>query len=128
MRHKSIFELLKIKALIAGLIILIIWLVVGVTNAWENKKLLDAQRVALERTKADLEARNEDIVIEIKDLQDPEFIEREARRKFNYQREGEQVVVFVPGATPSATLVVSTESENFFTKMGDWFKVIFTRD
>lgn len=128
MSRSSIIAGLKTKLLFGAAFVLIVWLVVGIVDALQNKKALDEQLAALMRAKQELEERNVEIGNEITDFQDPEFIEREARRKFNYQREGERVVVFVPGPPASAEATEDGESVPFFTKIKNWFKVIFTRE
>lgn len=121
----STFAGFKNKVLIVLSIFVLGWLGVIIYNSLQKQSLLKEELAQFERNRAEIISRNEDIQIQLEQLQDPAFLEKEARRKFSYQKEGEKVVIFVEPATGSIVSVEQIETEGSFTNLKNWFKFIF---
>ena len=124
----SIFAGFKNKVLILLSIFILGWLGVIIYNSLQKQSLLKEELAQFERNRAEIIGRNEDIQTQLEQLQDPAFLEKEARRKFSYQKEGEKVVIFVESATGSVVSVKQIETEGSFTNLKNWFKFMFYKN
>ena len=127
MNIQSIFTGFKTKFLSFFLLLVIVWLVTNIYNTWQRRNLLEEELASLTRRQSQLSERNREIETQLKQLKDPTFLEKEARARFNYQKEGEQLVIFVQPPTSSAISTEAGEKSGIFTKLKNWFKVIFNR-
>lgn len=91
---------------------------------WQRQLALKEKLAVLERSQAQIGSRNQDIESQLQQLQDPAFLEKEARQKFNYQREGEKAVIFVEPSTSSPVSAEAPKNRGFFTKFIDWLKLL----
>lgn len=104
---------------------LLVWLGVSLFNYYERDKELKREFAILASKIAVLKERNEELKNESQNLKNSEFIEQQAKERFNFQKVGEHVVVFVDQrATPSVAAATSSEV-GFFTKIMNFFTVLF---
>jgi len=89
---------------------------------------LKEKLAVLERSQAQIGSRNQDIERQLQQLQDPAFLEKEARQKFNYQREGEKAIIFVEPSTSSSVSAEAPKNRSFFTKFINWLKLLLKED
>lgn len=87
---------------------------------------LRIKEVAKEKAKIQSEIKNLEIqqgelAAKIKLYQDPDFLEKEARRKFNLQKEGEQAVVILPNEKEKSKITESVPQKTWLEKIKSWF-------
>jgi cell division protein FtsB len=96
----------RMRAFFASRTVLIVLLLLlvgaGITSF---RVLLDGMRVAAERSDVEeklqeLEAKREALTSELEDLRTGQGIEREAREKLNYKKQGEEVVIILDETNP----------------------------
>ncbi|RJQ14625.1 hypothetical protein C4553_00950 [Candidatus Parcubacteria bacterium] len=124
MSGQSIFDKVKGKFVISILLIGGIWLGLIFYLGLKKQNQLKEEQFILERKKSDLISRNLEIEEQLRRLQDEAYLEKEARKKFNYQREGEQLVIFVEPSTSSTASLAAIE-DGVFTKLKNWIKLLF---
>jgi len=90
----------------------------------QENAMLDGEIANLQEKQTDLQSQKNT-------LTDPEYIEREARLKLNYKKEGEQVVVLVDGTNnqkDSQTKENQTSLKSpspYVANLQKWIEVIF---
>jgi cell division protein FtsB len=110
------------------LIIIILMVVFSVVRLFGQNLALKGELGQLEREQEKLEKRQKYLSESYESLSSPEVLEREARLRLNYQKEGEYAVIIVP---PREEEVV-VGSENIVKDYGilanpiKWFKFIFS--
>lgn len=88
---------------------------------------LRIKEVAIEKAKIEaeiksLEIQRSDLEAKIKLYQNLDFLEKEARLKFNLQKEGEQAVVILPNEEEKPKIIKPATPKTWLEKIKDWFK------
>jgi len=116
MRQKLIFLLLAVAS---------IALLFGAVRLFNQNFQLKEQLAQLERSRQKLEERHDQLSGSFEALSDPEVLEREARLKLNYQKEGEHSVIIVPPRQADLATTSEGEYNGFLANPVRWFKFIF---
>jgi len=104
------------------LIFMIIFFLIGIILLFSNWQMMNRHKELLLRTEAlekeisFLEERNEGLRTGLVSVSEEDYLEKEAREKFQLAKPGEKVVTVLPpegGTEP----VFITESKNFFEKI-----------
>jgi len=114
-----------LKIITAALIIMIFWLGVNLLKLDDRKKELASEISGLESKASDIEKTNRALELYIANLNNPGFLDKEARIKLNYKSIGEQVVFFYEDKNKETIASKSEEGDYSF-----WQKIknIFKRD
>ena len=74
-----------------------------------------------------LSAKSDDLQTLIKHLNDDTYVEKEARKKLNLQKEGEKAVIIVGGSTTAIKKKENTQSaaDGGESNPQKWFRVLF---
>jgi len=111
-----------------ALLVLIGILAVGVFNQAKKNYDLYAQISKLENTIESVEKQNQELQGAIENFQDPSTIDREARRRLNLKKDGEEVVIILPSGSEDKNIVeeqptkASKETRSFWDKIVSWFE------
>ncbi len=76
-----------------AIILLLIVAILGVVNASYKRRLVDEQIKMLAEQMKKIDNDNQNFNQEIERYQTPEFLEKEARRRFNLKKDGESVII-----------------------------------
>lgn len=87
------------------------WFGYRAVTEWRRGSAIDQDIATLERTNRDTAGENLSLEERIDYLKTDNFREQEGKRKFNYQKAGEQVVVIQPAPAASAASLPTTEEE-----------------
>ncbi|PJE58172.1 MAG: hypothetical protein COU81_02035 [Candidatus Portnoybacteria bacterium CG10_big_fil_rev_8_21_14_0_10_36_7] len=101
-------KLLSSKIVTYFLILAVMWTSIVTIKRGYSKWLMSKELKKVEDKIKNLGQSNEKLVALIKDMQDPSFLEKEARQKLNLQKEGESVVI-VPKEVEDKLQKLATE-------------------
>ena len=88
----------------------------GLGKLYWNNYHLKREMVALEAQAREIETKNLDLIKIKKYFESPEFLEKEARLKLGFQKEGENTVI-IEGANTKSTQIETTKLQtNYFDK------------
>lgn len=100
------------------LVVLIINLFFSVITLWSKKDVLTQARLTL----AQKQQKHEELVRDLAKVQDPSFVEEQARNKLFLGKPGESLVIF-PSSTPSAIPVAG--GTNWKPAWQQWWELFF---
>jgi len=83
---------LNSKILTVLLSALSVWILFSVVSAEIEKREIKKEEASIESKMTDIKRDNESLENHIKDFENPEFLKKEARLRFNYKALGEEVV------------------------------------
>ncbi|MEX0877353.1 MAG: septum formation initiator family protein [Candidatus Spechtbacterales bacterium] len=106
------------------LLVLIGVLAVGVFNQAKKNYNLHAQISKLETNIESVEKQNEDLQKAIENFQDPSTIDREARRRLNLKKDGEEVVIILPPGGEDKNIIEEQSPETGDKASSFWHKII----
>ncbi len=102
---------------------LLFWLATALPGSWKRSQELNRELAVLNTQINNLEQRNKELAKEAQNYKTPEFLEQQARLRFNYQKKGEQAVFFVERASTGSVSATSSP-KSIFEKVADWAKKI----
>ena len=101
------------------LILLIFWLGNSLVNLSSQRSQIDKDIKAREDKISEAEKNSKSLTQFLKNIENPAFLEREARTKYNYKKSDEQLVFVYPDNTSQATSQSFTE---LLKSMSNWKK------
>ena len=91
-RNRSFF---RSKFVLASLVFVLFVIAFYTTGSLYQNYQIRKEMAILDKTLDDLHNKNAELKLSEKKLTDPDFIEREAKVKLNFKKEGEEVVILV---------------------------------
>lgn len=113
-------RLLKIIGLILGLF-LAFGLLRSIVDLWQKGGALDEEEARFAKAKLE----NEELKQEFKNIQSPDYIEKQARDKLGLGRENESVVILPPKPTISETEDKARKAEESQAVWQKWVSLLF---
>jgi len=112
--------------LIIILSIFLIFVIVNTTKIIYQKKQVDRQIDELEKEVRNFEQKNQNLIDLIQKFQDPAYLEKEARKNLNLQKENENVVIILKDNKTS--LSNGEQKEKQIPNYKKWIKYILGLD
>lgn len=91
-RRRSKKNARRILFLCTGSIILIVVLCLAVGNCWADIISKYQEKRQLEKELISLKEKEEQLKVDVKKMQDPDYVARYAREKYLYSKDGEYVI------------------------------------
>ena len=91
-RKAKIRNTKRILFLCTGSIILIVVLCLAVGNCWADIISKYQEKKELEKKLVELKEKEEQLKVDVKKMQDPDYVARYAREKYLYSKDGEYVI------------------------------------
>ena len=91
-RKASVKNTRRILFLCTGSIILIVVLCFAVGNCWADIISKYQEKKQLEKELVNLKEKEEQLKVDVKKMQDPDYVARYAREKYLYSKDGEYVI------------------------------------
>lgn len=93
MKEQRKNKYLTMPIIFCGIILVLGFICVSLVREIARNRIIDAEIKKIEEEAKRLEAKNLEILDLVKQLEDSDFLEKEARLKLGLQKSGEQVVV-----------------------------------
>lgn len=87
----------RLLILCTGSIVLIVVLCLAVGNCWAEIFSKYQEKRKLEKELIDLKEKEEELKVDVKKMQDPDYVARYAREKYLYSKDGEYVIQIPEG-------------------------------
>lgn len=110
--------------LIITLSIFLIFVIVNTTKIVYQKKQVDEQIGKLEEEVRNFEQKNQSLIDLIGKFQDPAYLEKEARKNLNLQKEDENVVMILKDDKTNSSAQEQNQEKNL-PNYKKWLKFIF---
>ena len=102
------------------IVVLVFFLAKAALKAYLRYREVREEKIEIQKEIDYLQQQKKELEKKINHYADPEFLEKEARRKFNLQKEGEQAVVVLPSEDASSK---ETNQKSWFNRIKDFLKI-----
>lgn len=119
-------KFLTLPVIFCGVLVVLVFVSISLVREIARNRTIDTEIRKIEEEAARLEAKNLEILDLVKELEDTDFLEKEARLKLGLQKLGEQVVVINRVAQNGGVLDEPYELNNL-SNPTKWWHYFFRR-